>query len=626
MKRHSYLEKYYKPWSLAWIIQRFVLVVIQRRLPQISLNTLLIDYKFTREVRKKLRDYKNENHAGSGILISELPFFNFTKIEPDEMVTCPDLPVNALSRLNHYFDHIYVINLERRGDRRLEMIQKLTRLNIRAEFFPAIDGTTKENLDEFQAYLDKPIDPENAHELEIRLMRKAIYSPGAWAILKTYKKLLRDAQKRGFNRILCLEDDAVYSLGFEEKFRQAITTIPEQWKLLYLGASQHSWIEGEDLFYPADKQDTKGAVSFYHALNTDGAFAIGIHKSSFSFLLLEIEKMNCPFDSGPLRSASRHFNERCFVVSPNIIIADVRESDIRISRKQLEFAKTVRWNLPDYDFPFEKDLVSVIMPAYNAGKTIEMSLRSIMLQSYTDLEIIVVNDGSTDNTRVIAENLAKEDLRIILVNSPENIGCYPARNLGIRKSRGKFITFQDADDISLKYRIQRQMVYHSLGIAGFSLMRIMRSRLDHSEIDLDDQDKLIRKVLEKRTGKNAILTEYRDQPNIGLVTSMINRELFEELGLFWENRFGADAEFLERILFFKTGVLITSKNAKVNSYLAVHQSIPGIYARIDTVGLISVEMTENNLTKKYNASERDEFEKKWRSRLKGEYIYEYPRL
>jgi len=626
MKKNSFLEKYFKPWSFIWIFQRFILIIKQRRLPQISLSNLIVDYKFTRKVRNTLRNYNNNHSPGSGLIPADLPFFNFAKYELRNIITCEDYPDGDLSAINRYFDHIYVINLERRADRRLEMIQKLTRLNIKAEFFPPEDGSSKENMEEYQEYFNKPIDPDNAHEMEIRLKRKAIYSPGSWAYLKSHKKLLLDAEKRRFTRILCLEDDVVFASDFENLFRQAIEIIPDNWKLLYLGASQHSWIKGEDLDFPEMEPKANRAVSYYHALNTDGAFAIGIHKSALSFLQKEIAKMNCSFDSGALRSASRNYRGECYVVYPNAIIADVKESDILIARSQNSFAKTVRWNLADYGYPVKKDLVSVIMPAYNAEKTIEMSLRSIMAQSYSELEIIVVNDGSTDRTREIVENLSKQDHRIILTDSKENIGCYPARNLGIRKSTGKFITFQDADDISLKNRIQHQLIHHCLGKARFSVMRIMRSRLDISEIDLNDQDNLIRKVLEKRSGNHALLSEYRDQPNIGLVTSMINRSLFEELGLFWENRFGADAEFVERILFSKAGVLINLKNSKVHSYLTSHNTVPGIYIRIDTVGVISPEMTDHNLTRKYNSTERDSFEKKWRSRLKGEYDYEYPKL
>ena len=626
MKNSSFLEKYYKPWSLIWIFQRSVLLIKQRRLPQVSLNNLVVDYRFTREVRKNLRKYNNKNTAQPELIAPDLPFFDSQKFELKKIVTCEDLSDRELSLLNHYFDRIYVVNLERRADRRLEMIQKLTRLDIRAEFFTAVDGNTKENLDEYQDYLQKPIDPANAHELEIRLKRKVIYSPGSWATLKTYKNLLLEAEKRGYTRILCLQDDAVFATDFENRFRQATELVPVQWKLLYLGASQHSWIPGEDLYYPEAEQKEKGVAGYYHALSTDGAFAIGIHKSSFAFLIKEIEKMNCSFDSGPLRSTSKHFRNECFVLDPNIIIADVRESDIRISRKQNDFAKTVRWTLSDYDFPFKQDLVTVIMPAYNAEKTIELSLRSIMLQSYRELEIIVVNDGSADRTGEIVENLSKEDQRIKLINSKENIGCYPARNLGLRNSSGKFIAFQDADDISLKNRIQRQLVIHCLGKARFSVMRIMRSRLDTLEIDQDDQDNLIRKVLEKRGGNKTLLREYRDQPNIGLPTTMYNRDLFEELGLFWENRFGADAEFVERVLYNKAGVLINLKNKKIHAYMGAQSSIPGLYMRIDAVGVISPEMTDQNLTRKFSAEERDSFEKRWRSRLRGEYEYEYPRF
>jgi glycosyltransferase involved in cell wall biosynthesis len=311
-------------------------------------------------------------------------------------------------------------------------------------------------------------------------------------------------------------------------------------------------------------------------------------------------------------------------MDPNLIIADVRESDIRISRKQLDFARTVRWNLDLYDFPFEQDLVSVIIPAYNAEKTIELSLRSIMIQSYRQLEIIVVNDGSSDNTAGIVGRLAKEDKRIKLINLEKNAGCYPARNAAIRQSRGKYITFQDADDISLKDRIRHQLVFHCLGKTKLSLMRILRSRLTFDEIDVEDQGALIIKSLQAR--QNKLVNEYRDQPVLGLVTSMFDRELLIQHGLFWENRFGSDAELVERILFAEAGMRIGQADKKLQMYLSGTREIPGLFYRIDTIGVISPEMTGQNLTKKYGTEERNRFENTWRQQFEGIGDYIYPRL
>ena len=123
-----------------------------------------------------------------------------------------------------------------------------------------------------------------------------------------------------------------------------------------------------------------------------------------------------------------------------------------------------------------------------------------------------------------------------------------------------------------------------------------------------------------------MLSEYRDAPNAGLMTTMINRELFEELGLYWENRFGSDAEFLERLLYRKAGILGGRDFKKLLVFIAGTDVIPGLYRRIDTIGVISPEMTGQNLTKKYGQHERNEFEKTWRQRLEGIGDYVYPKL
>jgi hypothetical protein len=620
MTKSPFLEKYYTPWSFPWIIQRFILVLKQRRLPQISWHNLKVDYKFTREVRKNLRKLQDGSMASGNQVISGLPYFNYNTFELPGIITCKDYPPGSLSALNGYFDHVYVINLERRPDRRLDMIQKLTRLNIRAEFFAPEDGNDPGIIREYQAYLDRPINEETAHELEKKLKRKVIYSPGSWAYLKTFRNLLGDADKKGYEKILCFDDDVVFVKDFESLFRKLTKSVPVNWKLLYLGASQHSWILGEDMEFPENSENP----GYYHALNTDGSFAVGINRQIFGILREEMAKMNCSFDSGALRMASKKFHGNCLVAFPNLVIADVQESDITISRNQNSFAKTVRWNLSDYAYPHRNDLVSVIMPAYNADKTIEMSLRSVMNQSYRELEIIVVDDGSTDRTAEIASMLAKEDDRIRVITSPQNAGCYPARNLGLRHCKGRFITFHDADDISLKGRLHRQLTYHCLGDSAFSVMRNIRSRLEPGDSMKEDQQSLILKVLQQKANQQSVLSEYRDIPNVGLMTAMFNRELFEELGLYWENRFGSDAEFVERILFRKAGILGGRDYKKVVGYLSSTDSIPGLFRRIDTIGIISPEMTEQNLTRKYKAPEREAFEQKWREKLQGKADYLYP--
>lgn len=89
--------------------------------------------------------------------------------------------------------------------------------------------------------------------------------------------------------------------------------------------------------------------------------------------------------------------------------------------------------------------ITVIIPAYNVEKYIEECVRSAVNQTYKELEIIVVDDGSTDSTGKICDSLSKEDSRIIVIHK-ENAGVGFARNEGLKRASGEYICFLDADD------------------------------------------------------------------------------------------------------------------------------------------------------------------------------------
>ncbi|MGX9991481.1 glycosyltransferase family 2 protein [Rhizobium sp. WSM1274] len=101
-------------------------------------------------------------------------------------------------------------------------------------------------------------------------------------------------------------------------------------------------------------------------------------------------------------------------------------------------------------------LVSVVIPAFNAARFVERTLRSAGRQTYRNLEIIVVNDGSTDDTAKVVEQVALEDSRIRLL-STANRGVAAARNTGIQASTGRFLAFLDADDLWHQTKIEKQV-------------------------------------------------------------------------------------------------------------------------------------------------------------------------
>ena len=106
-----------------------------------------------------------------------------------------------------------------------------------------------------------------------------------------------------------------------------------------------------------------------------------------------------------------------------------------------------------------KELVSVLLSTYNSESTIEESLISLLNQTYKNLEILIVDDGSTDNTEEICKKFQLNDERILLFSNKKNIGLTKSLNSLAQKASGSLIARQDADDVSLPERIEKQIQF-----------------------------------------------------------------------------------------------------------------------------------------------------------------------
>lgn len=102
----------------------------------------------------------------------------------------------------------------------------------------------------------------------------------------------------------------------------------------------------------------------------------------------------------------------------------------------------------------KEHLVSVVMPAYNAENFIKEAIESILFQTFTDFEFIIINDASTDSTESIIKSFS--DPRIRLIENEKNLGLAKSLNIGFELAKGKYIARMDADDISLPKRFQKQ--------------------------------------------------------------------------------------------------------------------------------------------------------------------------
>jgi teichuronic acid biosynthesis glycosyltransferase TuaG len=103
-----------------------------------------------------------------------------------------------------------------------------------------------------------------------------------------------------------------------------------------------------------------------------------------------------------------------------------------------------------------KHKVSVIMPAYNGEKYIAAAMRSVLAQTYEDLELIVVDDGSSDRTSEIVRGIEAADERVVYIFQT-NAGQGNARNTGIKSARGELIAFLDQDDLWIEAKLERQL-------------------------------------------------------------------------------------------------------------------------------------------------------------------------
>ena len=106
-----------------------------------------------------------------------------------------------------------------------------------------------------------------------------------------------------------------------------------------------------------------------------------------------------------------------------------------------------------------KPLVSVVMPAYNAARTIQESIDSVIAQSYEHWELIIIDDHSTDNTMQIAKQATNENTRIRYFANAKNKGVALSRNKGIQEAKGEYVAFLDSDDLWHPDKLKNQIAF-----------------------------------------------------------------------------------------------------------------------------------------------------------------------
>ena len=102
-------------------------------------------------------------------------------------------------------------------------------------------------------------------------------------------------------------------------------------------------------------------------------------------------------------------------------------------------------------------LVSIIMPSYNAARFIGESINSVLLQTYSNWELLIVDDCSKDNSVEVVRKFANIDKRVVLFSLEKNVGA--ARNVAIEHAQGQYIAFLDSDDVWDEYKLEKQLAF-----------------------------------------------------------------------------------------------------------------------------------------------------------------------
>lgn len=177
-----------------------------------------------------------------------------------------------------------------------------------------------------------------------------------------------------------------------------------------------------------------------------------------------------------------------------------------------------------------EDKVSVIIPAYNAEDGIHVAIESILDQTWTNVELIVVDDCSTDATIQVAEKYAEADERVKVYSTPTNSGPYIARNIGLQHATGKYITINDADDWSHEEKLEKQVIHLQKN------PHIIANTSGHARITEEDLQFYRRGTPGKFIFPNMSSIMFRKD------------EVMEKLGYWNCVRFAADGEFKRRLI------------------------------------------------------------------------------
>ncbi len=204
-------------------------------------------------------------------------------------------------------------------------------------------------------------------------------------------------------------------------------------------------------------------------------------------------------------------------------------------------------------------LVSVIVPYFKKKKFIEKTINSILSQTYKNLEIIIVYDDENHADLKLINNIKKMDNRIKLIINKKTLGAGLSRNIGIKKAKGKYVAFLDADDLWKKNKIKLQLNY----------MIKNNLLISHTDYEILNINKKNKKIIKART-----FQDYKKllfSCDIGLSTVMMNKKLISKTCRF--PKLKTKEDFVLWLLILKKNITIGGFNKNLTQWRKLENSL-----------------------------------------------------
>jgi|TARA_A100001015_G_scaffold102612_1_gene113961 teichuronic acid biosynthesis glycosyltransferase TuaG len=205
-------------------------------------------------------------------------------------------------------------------------------------------------------------------------------------------------------------------------------------------------------------------------------------------------------------------------------------------------------------------LVSIVLPYYKKENYIKKTIDSIISQTYQELEIIIVDDEQSFESKKILNDLKILDKRIVLIKNNKNLGAGYSRNEAIKISNGKYIAFCDADDLWNKSKIEKQLKFMESSNVGFS----------YTSYNIIDE---FENIIGKRTAKSQIsFNDLIKSCDIGLSTVIIEKKIIDTFKIYFPNT-KTKEDYIFWLRLSKNGVEMLGLDENLSNWRKLESSL-----------------------------------------------------